>query len=470
MFWLISAFVLTLTIFLDYKWRVLTKTVPGTAGMLVAPHMLLWYNLAARLPGAAGLPFKILSIVLPSYFLARFYINDLKHRKELPLRLRIMTGGRKIFLMSAAAMAMQIPLFIALFLTRGRFSLPPGLLAADIAVTSVLSSVSLLNGAVRIFLTSKRLGIFKRVLILLLSWVPGVNLVMGLYLCRTVKKEYLTEVQKKQLQDTREESQTCATKYPLLMLHGIGFRDYEYVNYWGRIPVLLKKNGAVVEYGKQQAWGTIEGNAAGIKEQLLKFLEETGAEKVNIIAHSKGGLDARYMISSLGMADKVASLTTISTPHRGSELVDVLSGMKESRYRKICNTLNKTFKRLGDPAPDAYNASKQLKPEYLEKFNKENPDMPGVFYQSYASEMKNPSSHALLSIPQAIMKFKAGTNDGLVTIESAKWGEFKGTLKSSDNRGISHADQIDLMRKDYDGFNIAEEYVKIVSKLKEKGF
>ncbi len=225
-----------------------------------------------------------------------------------------------------------------------------------------------------------------------------------------------------------------------------------------------------MEYGKKQSCGTIESNAAEIKAQLLKWLEETGAEKVNIIAHSKGGLDARYMISSLGMADRVASLTTISTPHRGSELVNVLSKMKDEKYRKICYKLNKTFKMLVDNDPDAYSASKQLKPDYLEKFNKENPDMPGVYYQSYASEMKNPSSHALLSIPQAVMMFKAGTNDGLVTIESAKWGEFKGTLKSSENRGISHADQIDLMRKDYDGFDITEEYVKIVSELKEKGF
>src|SRR5436190_277798 len=44
--------------------------------------------------------------------------------------------------------------------------------------------------------------------------------------------------------------------------------------------------------------------------------------KVIIIAHSMGGLDARYMISRLGMADRVAALVTLSTPHHGSPYAD----------------------------------------------------------------------------------------------------------------------------------------------------
>ena len=84
--------------------------------------------------------------------------------------------------------------------------------------------------------------------------------------------------------------------------------------------------------------------------------------------------------------------------------------------------------------------------------------------------MKKPTSHALLGTPFAVMKLKAGNNDGLVTEESAKWGVFKGTFKSAEKRGISHADQIDLMRKDYSGFDIAEEYVAIVAELKKMGF
>ena len=66
----------------------------------------------------------------------------------------------------------------------------------------------------------------------------------------------------------------------------------------------------------QEAWGTIENNAEIIQKKINEILEENHCGKVNIIAHSKGGLDARYLISGLHMEDKVASLTTISTPHR----------------------------------------------------------------------------------------------------------------------------------------------------------
>ena len=106
-----------------------------------------------------------------------------------------------------------------------------------------------------------------------------------------------------------------------VMLHGIGFRDLRYFNYWGRIPKELAENGAVVYYGHQQAWGTIEDNAQIIREKILEILSENHCDKVNIIAHSKGGLDARYLISGLHMENQVASLTTVSTPHRGSELL-----------------------------------------------------------------------------------------------------------------------------------------------------
>ena len=59
-----------------------------------------------------------------------------------------------------------------------------------------------------------------------------------------------------------------------------------------------------------------------IKRSILEVLTKTGAEKVNLIAHSKGGMEARYMIKVLGMNTHVASLTTISTPHHGSKTMD----------------------------------------------------------------------------------------------------------------------------------------------------
>ena len=94
----------------------------------------------------------------------------------------------------------------------------------------------------------------------------------------------------------------CKTRYPILLLHGAGFRDLKRPFYWGRIPDALEAHGAALYYGRQDCWASVGDNAQFLKGRLLKILEETGAEKVNIIAHSKGGLDARCAITTLGMS------------------------------------------------------------------------------------------------------------------------------------------------------------------------
>ena len=54
----------------------------------------------------------------------------------------------------------------------------------------------------------------------------------------------------------------CATKYPLVLIHGAGFRDLKWPVYWGRIPGELEKHGAAVRYGLQDCWASVETNAA----------------------------------------------------------------------------------------------------------------------------------------------------------------------------------------------------------------
>ena len=61
-----------------------------------------------------------------------------------------------------------------------------------------------------------------------------------------------------------------------------------------------------------------------------------------------------------------------------------------------------------------------------------------------------------------------GENDGLVSVSSAKWGNFLGVLTAK-NRGISHGDIIDLTRQNIEGFDVCEFYVNLVNGLKEKG-
>ena len=70
--------------------------------------------------------------------------------------------------------------------------------------------------------------------------------------------------------------------------------------------------------------GSIKLRTAQMKRTILEEMkkQELDDQRVVIIAHSMGGLDARYMISKLGMHEKVEALVTISTPHRGSPYAD----------------------------------------------------------------------------------------------------------------------------------------------------
>ncbi|MEN8907229.1 MAG: triacylglycerol lipase [Clostridiales bacterium] len=392
-----------------------------------------------------------------------------KPKLKLSYRLRIMMGGRRILLLAFLSYLVQIPLSIYLYTVYVELNMSTALLIIDYSMTFFLTFSLVLNGITRIFYTSKYLRILNRIIFIIILWVPVINLAVALYFCSIVKKEYEHEYLKAELRDTREDTYICKTKYPIVMLHGIGFRDNKFLNYWGRIPKALKENGANIHYGNHHAWGTIESNAAEIKSEIMSIIKESNHKKVNIIAHSKGGLDARYLISELNMEDYVASLTTISSPHRGSELIDVLNKLKDKNYKKLANIINWHFRLIGDKKPNCYESSKQLQPSFMEEFNKKISDSPKVYYQSFMGIMNNFNTDGLLSIPFLVMKFSKGDNDGLVSIESSKWGIFKGYI-SNRNVALSHGDVIDLKRKNYDGFDITEEYIKIVSELKDNGY
>ena len=107
------------------------------------------------------------------------------------------------------------------------------------------------------------------------------------------------------------------TRYPIVLVHGLGMKDTFFMKSWGRIDRILRIQGYTVYKSRVDGFGTVAGNAAQLKAEIEGILRETGASKVNIIAHSKGGLDAKHMIQQLDMADKVASLTTLCTPIRG---------------------------------------------------------------------------------------------------------------------------------------------------------
>ena len=272
-------------------------------------------------------------------------------------------------------------------------------------------------------------------------------------------------------------NQNGGTRFPILMLHGVGFRDLKWPLYWGRIPSALAETGCVLFYGQQDCWARIEDNARSIKARIRQILEATDSEKVNIIAHSKGGLEARMVASSLGMAGQIASITTIGTPHRGSKTIDRLLKAPDSLFNLASFAVDNWIGLIGDTKPNFYAVCKDFSTEYAEAFNRENPDAPGVYYQSFAGVMKTPLSDIHLSTANTVVQWLEGENDGLVSVESAKWGDDFTLLTGLTNRGVSHYDEIDFRRsplsakQDGDGVaDICDVYRSIAKKLIALGF
>lgn len=265
---------------------------------------------------------------------------------------------------------------------------------------------------------------------------------------------------------------TADTKYPILMVHGMGFRDSKRLCYWGRIPKVLERNGAKVFFGGQDSNGSVENNAEQLRRSLEKALSEAGAEKVNIIAHSKGGLEARYLISTMGFGDRIATLTTLSTPHNGSLTVDKLLKFPEPAVKFSCKAVDLWFKMIGDKNPDTYSAINLFKTSSAEKFNEENPDDPQVYYQSYGFVMNGFFSDITMCIPWLAVYSVEGENDGLLAPRAVRWTNFKGIYRGGGRRGISHCDEVDLRRSrvDISGGDITDFYLNIIADLKDKGF
>jgi len=265
-------------------------------------------------------------------------------------------------------------------------------------------------------------------------------------------------------------SDSCKTKYPILLVHGTGFRDRKHINYWGRIPKYLQKHGAEIFYGRQDSWGNIKNNAAMIRQSIKEYLNNSQSEKINIIAHSKGGLEARYLISTMNMSRFVASLTTISTPHHGSMAMERFYDIPKFLYKTAAFFVNLYSRICGDKKPDFYRGSRQMSIRECRVFNRQNPDYPGIFYQSYSAKMRNSLSDLLYLFFYPIIKSLEGDNDGLVSVDSAKWGKYKGCIYNEKWRGISHSDSVDAWRCNLAGFDIREVYKRIVNELKTAGF
>ena len=393
----------------------------------------------------------------------------------MPRNIRICDIGTKIlefFLVTSTALVISVIWFGPISHTWNFLANPVAWLSAGIAIF-LIEFVLFWIGIILVYTSSVQLGVKKRIIGALCGWIPFVNLFMLTEIIRTCRQEVAVERNLAKRDRERAAQQVCKTKYPLLLVHGVFFRDFDHFNYWGRIPAELEKNGATIYYGEHNSAAAVNDSALELEKRIKEIVQQTGCGKVNIIAHSKGGLDSRTAIATTSARQYVASLTTINTPHRGCEFADYLLGeIPQKQQEMIAKQYNTVAAKLGDKNPDFLAAVYDLTSEKCRERNEIIHNDPDIYYQSVGSVMNEASSGQFpLNFTYRLVKYFDGENDGLVGIDSFNWGSSLQMVRlEKKGRGISHGDMIDLNRENLKGLDIREFYVQLVSDLRERGF
>ena len=221
------------------------------------------------------------------------------------------------------------------------------------------------------------------------------------------------------------------------------------LHYFKGIRTMLIKNGFSVHHSNVGWASDVDTRAEGLRKNVLGILEKENCQKVNIIAHSMGGLDARHMMfndrDSGRIHQKIASLTTISTPHRGSEFADWGTD-NLPHVIPVAHKLGldiEAFKDLRTDRCKQFNERADVV-EFEEKCEE------SILFQTYAGRQDFWSVFNALKLSYYIIERKGGDkegNDGLVAVSSAKWRDryFKDFIENADHLnelGWWDADQI----------------------------
>ncbi|MFO7730329.1 MAG: hypothetical protein R6V86_06150 [Spirochaetia bacterium] len=265
-------------------------------------------------------------------------------------------------------------------------------------------------------------------------------------------------------------SQAHSATRPVYLVYGIAYQNVDFLmQSLQKVQQALLHDGVPSFITEKDAFASIAENARMMKHEVLEYLaEHPNYTQIDIIAHSKGGLEARYMISRLDMAEYVASLTTLSTPHRGTPVAEFITEDAGEGGRIIATTVaNAVGTLLGDSNPDSDRAFHQLTPGYIDNFNRKTPNHPSVYYLSFASQIGEEYPSLLYRTIGGAIHATAGPNDGFVPVESAKWGDFRGLVCTIyGHEGLSHSDIIGgnplTYNVDFDFVRFFKDIVEIV--------
>lgn len=203
----------------------------------------------------------------------------------------------------------------------------------------------------------------------------------------------------------------------IVLAHGVlGFGNPlglpGFLNYFNGVAAHLRRRGQTVFAPQVNPFGSVAQRGEQLGTILLR--EVRSATRAHIVAHSMGGLDARHAITHVsGVADRVATLVTIGTPHRGSPVADAIASRTDPLFGHIPVMLVESFARNAGALHDLTTAVGV-------RFDESTPDIPGVRYIDIAGDASRGGHELFLFQLAAVVRQLTGeVNDGVVTRTSA---------------------------------------------------
>jgi len=294
------------------------------------------------------------------------------------------------------------------------------------------------------------------------------------------------------------------TRFPIVLVNGID--DSPLFRWSDRIVRTLEEDGGqTVRLATLTPWDAPHRRAAVLWERIGEVLRQTGAEKVNLVCHSLGGLDCRYLASPRGLhreieetheeiVERIASITTVSTAHRGTAVADVALGLLPGDRDDALDALARFFgdwlsrESLADD-PHVRESLMALTESQALAFDDATPDADGILYQSWAGVSRpygvgTPESDAelarLCGVAMGPLDYMAlplvptagwlgdAPNDGLCPVASAIRGEFRGCIPADHMEQLGQRDLPDANVRT--GLDIAWFYGSVAADLAERGY
>lgn len=206
----------------------------------------------------------------------------------------------------------------------------------------------------------------------------------------------------------------------IILAHGIfGFGNLPFVpfEYFNGVAAHLRQHDYQVIEPQVNPVGSIQQRATQLASEIANQLP---AGDLHIIAHSMGGLDARYLLANdvdVAVAERIRTLVTIGTPHRGSPVADaILKPIGNPLAEHIPRHIRRQLENLQTHVGGAF----ELTTEAGIHFDESTPDREGVLYIEVAGNAAlGRGGLVFFDLAAKIGHIGNEINDGVVTKSSA---------------------------------------------------